>query len=278
MKKTKWIVETEEKFVIPQIQYGFNDLIRGQAKFKRSEIVSPMHGSHVVDRIHYVDNSGKVNIDYGYDFVRDEKHISDEELIRRHGTKYHEFTFLNDQLTAEEKKGLDYSKKRNEEKAEQPEQTTILNSFFEQPEEIKTEEQLIPNEPVLPQDEQTEFKILLSDEEDETYEYNTFSADLPKPQQKTVPSFFHVEEEPLAKIEDLSYQKPKPFVMEEKQPKEVRTEETIPLKESPKSKYEGYAIPYASLFAKTDEALEELPAWLEEKKGNHQPVVKGFFH
>ena len=66
--------------------------------------------------------------------------------------------------------------------------------------------------------------------------------------------------------------------MEEKQPKEVRTEETIPLKESPKSKYEGYAIPYASLFAKTDEALEELPAWLEEKKENHQPVVKGFFH
>ncbi|HIT50481.1 MAG TPA: DNA translocase FtsK [Candidatus Pelethenecus faecipullorum] len=276
MKKTKWIVETEEKFVIPQIQYGFNDLIRGQAKFKRSEIVSPMHGSHVVDRIHYVDNSGKVNIDYGYDFVRDEKHISDEELIRRHGTKYHEFTFLNDQLTAEEKKGLDYSKKRNEEKAEQPEQTTILNSFFEQPEEIKTEEQLIPNEPVLPQDEQTEFKILLSDEEDETYEYNTFSADLPKPQQKTVPSFFHVEEEPLAKIEDLSYQKPKPFVMEEKQPKEVRTEETIPLKESPKSKYEGYAIPYASLFAKTDEALEELPAWLEEKKEIINQSLKAF--
>lgn len=276
MKKTKWIVETEEKFVIPQIQYGFNDLIRGQAKFKRSEIVSPMHGSHVVDRIHYVDNSGKVNIDYGYDFVRDEKHISDEELIRRHGTKYHEFTFLNDQLTAEEKKGLDYSKKRNEEKAEQPEQTTILNSFFEQPEEIKTEEQLIPNEPVLPQDEQTEFKILLSDEEDETYEYNTFSADLPKPQQKTVPSFFHVEEEPLAKIEDLSYQKPKPFVMEEKQPKEVRTEETIPLKESPKSKYEGYAIPYVSLFAKTDEALEELPAWLEEKKEIINQSLKAF--
>lgn len=276
MKKTKWIVETEEKFVIPQIQYGFNDLIRGQAKFKRSEIVSPMHGSHVVDRIHYVDNSGKVNIDYGYDFVRDEKHISDEELIRRHGTKYHEFTFLNDQLTAEEKKGLDYSKKRNEEKAEQPEQTTILNSFFEQPEEIKTEEQLIPNEPVLPQDEQTEFKILLSDEEDETYEYNTFSADLPKPQQKTVPSLFHVEEEPLAKIEDLSYQKPKPFVMEEKQPKEVRTEETIPLKESPKSKYEGYAIPYASLFAKTDEALEELPAWLEEKKEIINQSLKAF--
>lgn len=276
MKKTKWIVETEEKFVIPQIQYGFNDLIRGQAKFKRSEIVSPMHGSHVVDRIHYVDNSGKVNIDYGYDFVRDEKHISDEELIRRHGTKYHEFTFLNDQLTAEEKKGLDYSKKRNEEKAEQPEQTTILNSFFEQPEEIKTEEQLIPNEPVLPQDEQTEFKILLSDEEDETYEYNTFSADLPKPQQKTVPSFFHVEEEPLSKIEDLSYQKPKPFVMEEKQPKEVRTEETIPLKESPKSKYEGYAIPYASLFAKTDEALEELPAWLEEKKEIINQSLKAF--
>ena len=197
-------------------------------------------------------------------------------MIRRHGTKYHEFTFLNDQLTAEEKKGLDYSKKRNEEKAEQPEQTTILNSFFEQPEEIKTEEQLIPNEPVLPQDEQTEFKILLSDEEDETYEYNTFSADLPKPQQKTVPSFFHVEEEPLAKIEDLSYQKPKPFVMEEKQPKEVRTEETIPLKESPKSKYEGYAIPYASLFAKTDEALEELPAWLEEKKEIINQSLKAF--
>ena len=31
--------------------------------------------------------------DYGYDYIRDEKHISEEEQIRRHGTKYYEFSY-----------------------------------------------------------------------------------------------------------------------------------------------------------------------------------------
>lgn len=73
MKKKKMpTIEIEEKFSIPQITYTLEGLIKGKQKFQRSQIVSPMHGTHVVDRMHYVDNSGKVNVDYGYDYIRDE--------------------------------------------------------------------------------------------------------------------------------------------------------------------------------------------------------------
>lgn len=104
-KKNIRKIEFEEEFQIPQISYTLEGLIKGRQKFKRSDIVSPIHGTHVVDKIHYLDNSGKVDIDYGYDFIRDKKHISDEEQIKRHGTKYYEFSFVNQQLTEEEKKG-----------------------------------------------------------------------------------------------------------------------------------------------------------------------------
>lgn len=44
MKKKKLnFIDIEEKFVIPQINYTLEGLIKGKAKFKRSEIVSPIH-------------------------------------------------------------------------------------------------------------------------------------------------------------------------------------------------------------------------------------------
>ncbi|MDE5867788.1 MAG: hypothetical protein K2H02_02480 [Anaeroplasmataceae bacterium] len=105
MKQKKKIeeIELDEKFEIPQIPVPLDSLIKGKGKFTRSETVSPIHGTHVVDKISYVDNSGKVDVDYGYDFIRDEKHISDEELIKRHGTKYYSLLLFRFRL---QKQGL----------------------------------------------------------------------------------------------------------------------------------------------------------------------------
>ena len=66
-KKVTEINIKEEKFVIPQISFPLDGIIKGKAKFVPSEIASPFHGTNVVDRKHYIDNSGVVDIDYGYD-------------------------------------------------------------------------------------------------------------------------------------------------------------------------------------------------------------------
>ena len=66
MKKKKneeIVVVPKEKYVIPQINYDMKGIIRGRSRFQKSEMVSPIHGSNIVDRKHYVDNSGKLNID-----------------------------------------------------------------------------------------------------------------------------------------------------------------------------------------------------------------------
>ena len=193
-KKNEKIIEFKEKFVIPQINYSLEKLIKGKSKFQRSEIVSPIHGTNVLDKIHYVDNSGKLDIDYGYDFVRDEKHISDEEQIRRHGTKYYEFSFINKQLTEEEKIGSNYSKSPVKEE-EKIISNNTLDSFFVSKDEIDTKEDELEipiNEPNL-EDQTTEFKIHISLDDEDDLEYNSFSENLPKPSCTTIPSYLKTE-------------------------------------------------------------------------------------
>ena len=60
MKKKK-VIEInipDEKFEIPQINFTLDGIIKGKSKFFPSEIASPFHGTNVVDRKHYIDNSG----------------------------------------------------------------------------------------------------------------------------------------------------------------------------------------------------------------------------
>lgn len=313
MKKKKTIepIEFEEKFSIPQISYTLDGLLKGKTKFQRSQIVSPIHGTHVVDRMHYIDNSGKVDVDYGYDYIRDEKHISDEELIARHGTKYYEFSYVNKQLTEEEKRGTDYSKKE-EKKIEEPVQkNSTLSSFFTTGEELQLEEEKEPivldptpeetKEEMNPLEEDAEFNIHISieDEDDEPYEYNSFDKNLPRPEPAIIHNYDYRKEditpptpskptprpepmlmdEPEEKIEDLVYENEEEISLQiEEEEKIVEESVEQPAKsilqpvetEQPSKpkvkKYENYKIPYKKLFPVSDSSLEELPAWLEEKK------------
>lgn len=283
MKKRKdIIIEMDEKFTIPQINYAFDGIIRGKGRFKKSEIVSPFHGSRVYDKIHYVDNSGKVNVDYGYDYIRDEKHISDEEQIKRHGTKYYEFTFLNDQLTDEDKKGIDFSKKAQTVQKEIKKEDPTLTSFFEDADAIEQTPVYIPETPVeetpiSPFDEEAEFKIHLSLEDDEPFEYNTFDKNMPEVEKASIPDYLKPQKEtPVVEeqlIDEFFYDEPKqPEYKSEPTPIEpasvppfVAPKEKEPVPEK-KNTYDNYKIPYQTLFSKSSNADDELPSWLEEKK------------
>lgn len=249
MKKKKIeTIELDDDFEIPQIPIPLDCLIKGKSKFSPSETVSPIHGRNVVDKISYVDNSGKVDIDYGYDFIRDKKHISDEEQIRRHGTKYYEFSFLNDQLSDEAKAGANYNQKKKPEQQVMKVNTT-LNSFFVNPDEIEEEEEepvVVPEKVVVPQDQEdelppmdedidlenpdSEFKIHLSvDEDEDTYTYATLDQNLPKPKPTVIPSYVtsdiedneppvHVrpkQEEQPVQLENIEYDDEEPAIDEE---------------------------------------------------------------
>lgn len=311
MKKKKTSLEAidfDEKFSIPQISYTLEGLIKGKTKFQRSQIVSPMHGTHVVDRIHYVDNSGKVDVDYGYDYIRDEKHISDEELIARHGTKYYEFSYVNKQLTEEEKKGTDYTRKEEQVVSEPVKENKTLSTFFTTGEELKeTEEPIIsepsffeetPKEPASYLDEDTEFNIHISvadDSDEEPYEYNSFDDKLPRPEPTPIhnyeyrgmdPKPYSTEPiktepaKPIEKIEEISISSKEETIatevernipeekveLEEQRISEPVARSSKPVEQPKKPKYDNYHIPYKELFPKGDASLDEMPAWLEEKK------------
>lgn len=288
-KKNNNVISFEdEKFVIPQINYDLDKIIRGKKKFQRSEMVSPIHGSNVLDKIHYVDNSGKINIDYGYDYIRDQKHISDEEQIRRHGTKYYEFSFINKQLSDEEKRGSDYNKNKNDDIKNAVANESTLGSFFENATDIEINIPNIPDEIEQKKDdnlfeEEKEFKIHLSLDDDETYEYNTYTDALPKPQQTKIPSYLKndnpvkQEKRPIYdnKIDDISYETPAPILDEPKF--ETRNIEKTMIIENKKPKYDNYSIPYKTLFPKSNVSDEDIPYWLEENKEIINQALQSFY-
>ncbi len=300
MKKNRRITKIDiedEKFAIPQISFPLEGLLKGKSGFKKSDIVSPIHGSNILDRMHYVDNSDKVSVDNRYDFIREKKHISDEELIAKYGTKYHEFSFVNNQLTDEEKRGSDYSKKKAAPAPKAFKEDKTLNSFFvgtesfiENEPDIAIAKEEVAEKAVDIYDENEDFKIKLSldDETDDSFEYNTFDNNLPKPEQETIPSYlksdveqkvqpsfehFKVDAEPdVVKVNEFAYGDDNIAIDQE--PVEKETAPSVDLEannleskpEIKKSKYEDYSIPYKKLFPTSDDASDDLPAWLEEKK------------
>ena len=301
MKKKK-VIEInipDEKFEIPQINFTLDGIIKGKSKFVPSEIASPFHGTNVVDRKHYIDNSGAVDIDNGYDFLRENKHISDEEKIKKYGTKYTEFTFVDKILTEEEKRGSDYSKKTNKVYNKPVEKEDILSSFFEDVNEIEEDINMPQDlEEVNIDDETAEFKINISLDDEDSYEFNSFDNNLPKPEQTNIPSYFKTEkmdkkesykEHKTSKVrfeeieeEIPSYQEEpvyeedvkitEPSIEEDmyeesaeeiefKQP-EIKVENTV----KSINKYENYYIPYERFLDKSELEDLEVPEWLEEKK------------
>lgn len=296
--------EPIEKFKIPQIDFSMRGLIRRKDTFKKSAVCSPIHGTHVVDKNHYIDNSGSVDIDYNYDFIRSNKHISDEELERRHGTKYYEFTFVNDSMK-DAYVGADYSKKEEKEEvsSKQPKEFSFISTadevFNEQIkpqayENAKQEESYI--------DPSNEFKLNLKiDDSQMAYEYNTYDNNMPKPNQTNIPTFLTPKEEkpinndgfelnetltfgqtPSFKAPEINFDNPavdKNQTVEEAIKKmQMQNSYQPPVKEETQvqSSYADYSIPYQRIFKKSDGMVDEHPIWLEEKKEIINQLLKSF--
>ncbi|MBE6137530.1 MAG: DNA translocase FtsK [Erysipelotrichaceae bacterium] len=296
------MLDSEEKFRIPQIDSGRIGLIKKKDGFKRSKVASPIHGTHVLDRRHFVDNSGSVDIDYNYDFIRENKHISDEELERRHGTKYYEFTFVND--IDEVYGGSDYSKKQvmPDEKSPLKKEFSFISTADEFLEEDKKDEIIAPSYDNFKSydDENAEFKINIEIDDSPSYEYNTYDRSMPKPSQTNIPSFLTAKEKssyndeivveenlsfgdaPSFKAPEINFDNPpvnKNQTIEEAiknmssmpqyESSYVPRRETIerPTSAIPQApSYDNYSIPYSRIFRTSDGIVDDNPPWLEEKK------------
>ncbi len=186
----------DDKFQIPQVFRETQSLLRRKDVFEREDVASPFHGSNILDRTVKSDAAGSVDVDYGYDYARnkEDKHISDEELIRRHGTKYYEFTILNKDSVEEIKAGSEYDKPAPKEEKKEPK--SKMFSFIEDEdklEDIKAEaiseeeakEEQIENDY---NDSEAEFKLNI-ELDDKNYDYNSVDNDMPKPEQANIPSF-----------------------------------------------------------------------------------------
>lgn len=304
MKKIIEFNEPIEKFKIPQIDFSMRGLIRRKDTFKKSAVCSPIHGTHVVDKNHYIDNSGSVDIDYNYDFIRSNKHISDEELERRHGTKYYEFTFVNDSMK-DAYVGADYSKKEEKEEvsSKQPKEFSFISTADEVfNEQIKPQAYENAKQEESYTDPSNEFKLNLKiDDSQMAYEYNTYDNNMPKPNQTNIPTFLTPKEEkpinndgfelnetltfgqtPSFKAPEINFDNPavdKNQTIEEAIKKmQMQNSYQPPVKEETQvqSSYADYSIPYQRIFKKSDGMVDEHPIWLEEKKEIINQLLKSF--
>ena len=199
----------DEKFQIPQVFRETKSLLRRKDVFEREDVASPFHGSNILDKRLSSDAAGSVDVDYGYDYARnkEDKHISDEELIKRHGTKYYEFTILNKDSVEEIKAGSEYNKPKPKE-VEKISKTKMF-SFIEDEgklDDIKEEailEQQRQEEKVTQDynDSEAEFKLNI-ELDDKNYDYNTYDDEMPKPEQANIPSF--LSKNPLPKKENYN--------------------------------------------------------------------------
>lgn len=291
-KKKDYFIEEEERFVIPQINHSSMGLIRRKEGFKKSKVVSPYHGTNVLDNKSYVDNSGSVNVDSNYDFIRENKKISDEELIKRHGTKYYEFNILNKNENNDYYGGSDYSNKKKQVIIEEKTKKSFgfINDIDDIEDDIAVVEEVVNENK---NDQNYEFKLNLSIDEEDTFEYTSVK---PTERKTTIPSFLtnknttSFEEEividkpisnysnpavnknqsiqdaiknmtPFTK-EDIKKTEVKPVVNPVVEPKVEELEEEAYLGQD----YSNYYIPYEEFLNMDGGHSDDNPLWLQEKK------------
>ncbi len=307
----------DDKFEIPQVFRETQNLLRRKDVFERENVASPFHGSNVLDKTLQSDSAGQVDVDYGYDYIRNEedRHISDEELIRRHGTKYYEFTILNKDSVEEIKEGSLYDKPKLEKNVSKPKPKMF--SFIETEQDIENiKDEAIQDELKKDQaiekdynDSEAEFKLNI-EIDDKNYNYNTYNDDMPKPEQANIPSFLSkANKENTEKNMEFEYSSNENFEFDVPNmdapeikfdnpaiDKNQTIEEAISRmnennfkfasnptpptideeKEIYKSNYEDYSIPYEKIFKKSSGVTEDDVNFLEQKKETINQVLRDF--
>ena len=183
--------------------------------FTPSKVASPMRGSNVPNRIVYHDNKGQRDVDYNYDYVRNdnEKHLSEEDEIKRFGRKYHEFQILNNEEISKIA-GFDISKKEdldNEDptrvvKEVKKKKIDSTNSFLSTADDLKEFEPEINEDATIDEtsDEAT-FKVNVVESNDEEIEFNRPVSSMPKPEATSIPSFLIDESKKEEEIVEPSF-------------------------------------------------------------------------
>lgn len=280
-------IEEDERFVIPQINHSTSGLIRRKEGFKKSKVVSPFHGTNVLDNKSFIDNSGAVDVNYGYDFVRENKKVSDEELIKKHGTKYYEFNFLNKHDNQDLYGGSDYSNKRRSVITDEKPKKTF--GFIHGIDEVYEEEPAVVEKTVEKKvdkkDENYQFKLNLAIDDDDAFEISSYKNE----KRTTIPSFLSnesknsFEEEIVINKPEDSYSNPAvnknqsisdaiknmtQFSQNDiKQVEKKYTEPTFDENIIDKGPdYSNYYVPYEEFLNSNSHMSDENPAWLQEKK------------
>lgn len=232
------LLYTEEPFEIYQLTEKFKFNAR-KNEFHGINVASPAYGSQVDDKPIYPDNAGKIDVDQGYDYIRkpEEKHISDEEIIKKYGTKYYEFQMLNHEQAREYLGGDGPELKKREELPKAPKKKKALSLFEEDFDEFVHEGEAKPIAEEVKEEENIEdtpdFALDLN-VDDTPYEYNTPSESLPKAKPTSIPSFLTEKPKEEKVIEDA---KEDPFKMDESMGEDFSFDD-MPSMESPEIKFQ----------------------------------------
>ena len=243
-------IRVNEEFKIPQIEFEESNYIDGKKKFQPSIAASPFFGSKVKDRLYVQDAKGTVDVRVAYDNFRDEKDrkISDEEKIKKYGTVYNEFQFLNED-SRKKHLGTEYVPEKKVVEMETKEEvieTHTLETFISTPELEKDihEELFTPSEDDL----KIKLDFDIEDLDDKKIELES----LPKEELTEENSSVLYEEEVL----------------------DSTLEETLESDEE--FNYDNYELPPLSLFKTTSIYDNDVPEWLINNKENINQTLSDF--
>ena len=199
----------EEPFEIYQLSGGFTFHLK-KNEFRPTPIVSMAYGTQVDDEAIFIDNAGQVDVDMGYDYIRKEedKHLSEDEIVKRYGHKYYEFQMLDNNKAREILGGDPGLKKKKEQKVEEKKKKGLslfeedVTEFLEdKPKEAPVEE------PIEEPEEERSFEVHI-DVDETPYEYGKQDEKMPKPVPTSIPSFLTEKKKEEPKEEEFNFDEP----------------------------------------------------------------------
>ena len=200
------IEDNDENFEIFQ-EYRADEHIAERRKFRPTQVASPYFGTHVADKKSFIDNSGYNDVDDAYDYLRDEeaKHLSKEDVIKKHGSEYYEFQILDNEKLKEIGGGEYDDSKLQKIKPKQVNRSTMLDSlissdvseledFEEKEDNLSLDFDNNNTESSSEEYDEPEFKIHIDLDEDmeedsKEFSFNGYDESLAKPKQANIPSF-----------------------------------------------------------------------------------------
>lgn len=271
-KKNKETKRIDVNYRIPQIDEGYEGIRRSKDSFKKSKIGSPLFGSQVKDTILVKDISKELDVDIkkSYDAFRqkDQKLISETELIEKYGTKYYEFQMINNE-TRKAVYGNDITPlKPNTDNSINDKNESVKFSFIQDKDDFvgnnyedKEDVKLESNDGFF------DFGIFNStptrkeNDVNEEFEFGSFKPKFIETEEVKVPEFLFGN----SKVENEDRYIKEETHIEDNYSSNFPNENKISMP-TIVDPYRDYQLPPLSIFSSSVKDEEEIPYWLEEKK------------